>query len=364
MYNSERVRFVHPPSLRTAFRHLPRRYLHFSISPPLFFRLPVPPPPLTLLLSPRAPHELELLRGTRAGPIPRLPFPYPPPSPSPAVSSPIQIRPFPSPTLLQIFPSFNLKYSTRTFPRARPQDLEPLQPPPILFLRPCLPPCAPTGAGAAADDARRGVGFPLSFPPLLPFSSPARVSPHARPQELELLQMMRGAKRAMVKVVTVGGGGGSGGGMEMGEAEVSGEEGDVADGGRLAGEEEGDDGGGEAASLGYMADHPDLLQALLDTQEEQEERGEEDPEGLWGPVQQEEWRQCDAPSRKYRDAPLPESSGYLQVFLDGGLNQQRISVCNAVAVARLLNATLLVPEFATNIFWQDSRWAAHRAAGG
>ncbi|CAI7923259.1 unnamed protein product [Closterium sp. NIES-53] len=54
------------------------------------------------------------------------------------------------------------------------------------------------------------------------------------------------------------------------------------------------------------------------------------------------------------DAPLPESSGYLQVFLDGGLNQQRISVCNAVAVARLLNATLLVPEFATNIFWQDS----------
>ncbi|CAI7930581.1 unnamed protein product [Closterium sp. NIES-54] len=64
------------------------------------------------------------------------------------------------------------------------------------------------------------------------------------------------------------------------------------------------------------------------------------------------------------DAPLPESSGYLQVFLDGGLNQQRISVCNAVAVARLLNATLLVPEFATNIFWQDSRWAAHRAAGG
>ncbi|CAI5458006.1 unnamed protein product [Closterium sp. Yama58-4] len=99
-----------------------------------------------------------------------------------------------------------------------------------------------------------------------------------------------------------------------------------------------------------MADHPDLLQALLLAQQHEEE----EPEGLWGPVQQDEWRQCDAPSKKYREAPLPESNGYLQVFLDGGLNQQRISVCNAVAVARLLNATLLVPEFATNIFWQDS----------
>ncbi|KAG5048672.1 hypothetical protein JHK85_009775 [Glycine max] len=52
---------------------------------------------------------------------------------------------------------------------------------------------------------------------------------------------------------------------------------------------------------------------------------------------------------------LPEKSwGYIQVFLDGGLNQQKIGICDAVAVAKILNATLVLPHFEVNPVWQDS----------
>lgn len=59
-------------------------------------------------------------------------------------------------------------------------------------------------------------------------------------------------------------------------------------------------------------------------------------------------------------AVLPKKSlGYIQVFLDGGLNQQRMGVCDAVAVAKILNATLVIPHFEVNLVWQDSRYFTH-----
>ncbi|KAK6150347.1 hypothetical protein DH2020_015279 [Rehmannia glutinosa] len=52
---------------------------------------------------------------------------------------------------------------------------------------------------------------------------------------------------------------------------------------------------------------------------------------------------------------LPEKSqGYIQVFLDGGLNQQRMGICDAVALAKILNATLIIPHLEVNPVWQDS----------
>jgi hypothetical protein len=50
-----------------------------------------------------------------------------------------------------------------------------------------------------------------------------------------------------------------------------------------------------------------------------------------------------------------EPSGYIQVFLDGGLNQQRMGICDAVAVAKILNATLVIPHLEVNPVWKDSR---------
>ncbi|KAK6132337.1 hypothetical protein DH2020_033961 [Rehmannia glutinosa] len=54
----------------------------------------------------------------------------------------------------------------------------------------------------------------------------------------------------------------------------------------------------------------------------------------------------------------PVSSGlqrYLVVEANGGLNQQRSSICNAVAVAGLLNATRVIPRFDLHNVWKDPR---------
>ncbi|XP_058219188.1 O-fucosyltransferase 10-like isoform X1 [Rhododendron vialii] len=62
--------------------------------------------------------------------------------------------------------------------------------------------------------------------------------------------------------------------------------------------------------------------------------------------------------------PCPQKTGgrnfgssmlgkYLVVEANGGLNQQRSSICNAVAVAGLLNATLVIPQFEFHSVWKD-----------
>ncbi|KAJ8760561.1 hypothetical protein K2173_015228 [Erythroxylum novogranatense] len=62
-----------------------------------------------------------------------------------------------------------------------------------------------------------------------------------------------------------------------------------------------------------------------------------------------EWRPC----VKKSSGGLPESNGYLYVEANGGLNQQRTSICNAVAVAGYLNVTLLIPNFHFHSIWRD-----------
>ncbi|KAK9990976.1 hypothetical protein SO802_025961 [Lithocarpus litseifolius] len=73
---------------------------------------------------------------------------------------------------------------------------------------------------------------------------------------------------------------------------------------------------------------------------------------LWIPLANQGWRPCvESP----KTPSLPEKSeGYIQVFLDGGLNQQRMGICDAVAVAKILNATLVIPHLEVNPVWQDS----------
>ncbi|KDP32763.1 hypothetical protein JCGZ_12055 [Jatropha curcas] len=46
-------------------------------------------------------------------------------------------------------------------------------------------------------------------------------------------------------------------------------------------------------------------------------------------------------------------NGYLIVEANGGLNQQRSAICNAVALAGLLNAILVIPHFEFNRVWRD-----------
>jgi len=73
---------------------------------------------------------------------------------------------------------------------------------------------------------------------------------------------------------------------------------------------------------------------------------------IWTPLENQGWKPCDESINK---PTLPEKSeGYIQVFLDGGLNQQRMGICDAVAVAKILNATLVIPYLELNPVWKDS----------
>ncbi|CAH8382523.1 unnamed protein product [Eruca vesicaria subsp. sativa] len=62
-----------------------------------------------------------------------------------------------------------------------------------------------------------------------------------------------------------------------------------------------------------------------------------------------EWKPCVNKS----NGVLPDSNGFIFIEANGGLNQQRTSICNAVAVAGYLNATLVIPNFHYHSIWKD-----------
>ncbi|XVF52610.1 hypothetical protein PTKIN_Ptkin05aG0031900 [Pterospermum kingtungense] len=63
---------------------------------------------------------------------------------------------------------------------------------------------------------------------------------------------------------------------------------------------------------------------------------------------------CSKRSRNFPHAVRERSSnGYLLIAASGGLNQQRTGISDAVVVAKILNATLVVPELDHNSYWKD-----------
>ncbi|KAJ4701103.1 O-fucosyltransferase [Melia azedarach] len=72
----------------------------------------------------------------------------------------------------------------------------------------------------------------------------------------------------------------------------------------------------------------------------------------WNSKVRQAWKAC--ANKSISKAELPKSNGFLIIEANGGLNQQRLSICDAVAVAGLLNATLVIPIFHLNSVWRDS----------
>lgn len=77
-----------------------------------------------------------------------------------------------------------------------------------------------------------------------------------------------------------------------------------------------------------------------------------DLDKLWKQPQKQDFVPCVEPSSTYTSTG--ESRGYLLVHANGGLNQMRAGICDMVAVAHILNATLVVPELDKRSFWQDT----------
>ncbi|KAK8485561.1 hypothetical protein V6N13_064971 [Hibiscus sabdariffa] len=82
------------------------------------------------------------------------------------------------------------------------------------------------------------------------------------------------------------------------------------------------------------------------------EPSEINAEELWESAKSGGWRPSSAPRSDWPPPPK-ETNGYLRVRCNGGLNQQRSAICNAVLAARIMNATLVLPELDANSFWHD-----------
>ncbi|XP_062154068.1 O-fucosyltransferase 13 isoform X1 [Alnus glutinosa] len=67
-----------------------------------------------------------------------------------------------------------------------------------------------------------------------------------------------------------------------------------------------------------------------------------------------EWRPCKWWLQGDLNALPVKSNGYIRVDCYGGLNQMRRDLCDGVGIARLLNATLVLPKFEVAAYWNES----------
>lgn len=78
------------------------------------------------------------------------------------------------------------------------------------------------------------------------------------------------------------------------------------------------------------------------------------PIDIWKSRLSKYYYECSDRGRDYAPAVREQmSNGYLLIAASGGLNQQRTGITDAVVVARILNATLVVPELDHHSFWKD-----------
>lgn len=76
---------------------------------------------------------------------------------------------------------------------------------------------------------------------------------------------------------------------------------------------------------------------------------------VWTSKSHQSWKPCVHQTIPQAESTeVLKSNGFLIVEANGGLNQQRLSISDAAALAGLLNATLVIPIFHFNSVWRDS----------
>lgn len=84
------------------------------------------------------------------------------------------------------------------------------------------------------------------------------------------------------------------------------------------------------------------------------DRGYRAPADIWKSEFSQFYSPCSVRGPGFDNATSERpSNGYLLIATSGGLNQQRTGITDAVVVARILNATLVVPELDHHSFWKD-----------
>jgi len=72
------------------------------------------------------------------------------------------------------------------------------------------------------------------------------------------------------------------------------------------------------------------------------------------------YKPCLSFSNEYRrqsERVLKDRRKYLMVVVSGGMNQQRNQIVDAVVIARILGAALVVPVLQVNVIWGDERYS-------
>ena len=75
------------------------------------------------------------------------------------------------------------------------------------------------------------------------------------------------------------------------------------------------------------------------------------------------YRPCLDFSDRYRKESgliVKDRTKYLMVVVSGGMNQQRNQIVDAVVIARILGAALVVPILQVNVIWGDERFVLNK----